>query len=125
MTAIPGTDPGPISQVREDMAVVDSANERVGKVKDVKMGDPEAATGEGQQVGAPSSLTDRISAAFGASDPAVPDAEAARLLRLGYVRIDTAGLFASDTYAASDQIQRVADDTVYLTVPKAALHGAR
>jgi hypothetical protein len=124
MTSIPGTDPGPIGKVHEKMTVVDDAGERVGTVKDIKMGDPEAATEEGQHVGAPSNWADRIAEAFGAADPAVPAPEAARLLRTGYVRIDTAGLFAGDTYASADQIAHVEGDLVELNVSKEALHGA-
>lgn len=123
MTSIPATDPGPIGEVREGMAVVDSADERVGKVKDVKMGDPEAATEEGQRADTPGSFADRITAAFGAADPTLPDAEAARLLRLGYVRVDTSGLFATDTYVGADQIAGVTDETVRLNVAKSSLHG--
>ncbi|MBM7786516.1 DUF2171 domain-containing protein [Tenggerimyces flavus] len=48
MTALPGTDPGPIGRVYDGMAVMDAAHESVGTVDQVKMGDPGAATEQGQ-----------------------------------------------------------------------------
>lgn len=76
-----------------------------------------------QQATTPGSFTDRVAAAFGAADPTLPDAEAARLLRLGYVRVDSSGLFSGDTYVGADQIAGVTDETVRLTVSKTSLHG--
>jgi hypothetical protein len=47
------------------------------------------------------------------------------LIRQGYIRIDSAGLFAADRYATADQLSQVADDTVQLSVPRDALMSAR
>ena len=44
-----------------------------------------------------------------------------RLLRRGYIRIDSAGLFAADRYADAEQIAGVGDDGVRLSVPGDAL----
>jgi hypothetical protein len=44
------TNLGPIEMVREGMAVVDSAGEKVGKVEGLKMGDPESATEAGNEL---------------------------------------------------------------------------
>jgi hypothetical protein len=46
-----GTSEGPIADVREGMRVVDRRDEDVGTVEVVKMGDPEAVTPSGQEVG--------------------------------------------------------------------------
>ena len=47
------------------------------------------------------------------------------LIRQGYIRIDSAGLFAADRYATADQLAQVGDDAVQLSVPGDALLSAR
>jgi hypothetical protein len=65
--------------------------------------------------------------AFGAMGPDddLPDSGRDRLLQQGYIRIDSAGLFASDRYATADQIAQVGNDGVHLTVDRDALMTAR
>ena len=63
MTNPAGTD-GPITQVHEGMTVFDSAGEKVGKVKAVRMGDPQAATAKGQESAQAHGLLDHFAAAF-------------------------------------------------------------
>lgn len=102
-----------IEQVREGMDVVSADGEKVGTVESFKMGDPEATTAEGQTTGERRGpIADFMANAFGAG-PDIPEERAERLLRLGYIRIDGKGLSA-DSYCASDQLDRVEGDTVYL-----------
>lgn len=125
-------DSEPISRVVRGMAVVDCTGVEVGKVESVTMGDPEAAdtqgldtgTGAGggavisqsaiESLGVVGALADSV---FG-SEPDVPGPMAARLIRLGYVKVDARGLLEADRYVASDEVAEVVDDTVVLTVPK-------
>ena len=101
---------GPISRVEVGDRVVDSAGTEVGKVKFVKMGDPNAATDEGQGTGEPAILW------FG--DPYdmgdVPEQAQHQLMRVGFVHIDIS--MARDKFAAAGQIERVEENTVYLNV---------
>lgn len=104
-----------IDEVREGMDVVSAAGKKLGTVESFKMGDPEAITAQGQNVGEERGpIAEVVADAFGVG-PEIPDEMAERLLRLGYIRIDARGL-GEDWYTAADQIDRVEDDTVYLTV---------
>jgi hypothetical protein len=81
------------------MSVADSAGEEVGKVADVQMPDTGVR-------------------------PEVADGVAGRLMAAGYLRIDSAGLFSGDVYAAGDQIAgsvEGAPATVTLNVPRSEL----
>lgn len=53
----------------------------------------------------------------------LPQTERERLLRLGYLRIDAAGIFAGDRYAAADEVAGVDGDVVRLGVGKDRLVG--
>jgi hypothetical protein len=60
----------------------------------------------------------------------VPDEDLPRegrdaLVRQGYIRIDSAGLFAADMYATADQVAQVGADGVVLSVGRDALRSAR
>jgi hypothetical protein len=94
---------GPIEKVVEGMRVVDADGDEVGKVEFVKMGDPEAVTIEGQDLGAL---------------PKLPRELAERLLRTGYLRVDRKGFLAKDAYVSATDIDRVVGDTVHLDVDK-------
>ena len=113
---------GPIAEVREGMRVVDADGEEVGSVELVKMGDPVAATSQGQDPGSDNTLMSNIASAFGRdNEPDLPASTAERLLRTGFVRIDSKGLFARDVYVSADGVARVEGETVHLTVPKGQL----
>ena len=112
---------GPIAAVREGMQVVDVNGETVGTVSDVRMSDPGAVTAEGQGSGSTGFLG-AIADAFGAGGN-VPDQAKERLARLGYLRVDAAGVFSGDRYVASDEIAEVSGDTVQLSVPGDRLVG--
>lgn len=105
---------GPIGEVREGMRVVDSAERNVGTVELVKMGDAEAATAQGQP--GQRGLVDAIKEAFGAGEPQVPDQWAARLMRIGFVKVDGKGLLDRDLYVPADQVAAVIGDVVHLSV---------
>src|SRR5688500_6993857 len=75
---------GPISQVQIGDRVVDSTGKEFGKVKFVKMGDPTAATTEGQEGYETSFLGCRLE---GSLDK-LPEPDQARLVRVGYIHID-------------------------------------
>lgn len=106
---------GPISQVQIDDRVVDSTGKEVGKVKFVKMGDPNAATTEGQW-GYGEGL-------FGFGDPydmsELPEQAQGQLMRVGFIHIDIS--LARDRFAGAGQIARVEGNTVHLNVPEANL----
>jgi hypothetical protein len=107
---------GPISKVMIGDTVVDSTGKEVGSVKFVKMGDPNAATDEGQDVREPGIL------GFGgdAYDLGnLPEQARHQLLRVGFIHIDVS--WADDRFAGAGQIARVENNMVYLTVPEANL----
>lgn len=130
---------GPISQVREGMRVVDANGEEIGKVGDVKMGDPSAVTTAGQGMGAGADdaaivapvgsgstgggggLANVGAGFFGGGGLDLPEQMRNELLRVGYVKVDGKGWFDHDHYARADQIGDVANDTVRLSVGKDGL----
>jgi hypothetical protein len=114
-----------LNQVHEGMRVYDREGEEIGNVRRVFLGavsDEMHERGKGPAT-APDpemrddSLIDNLAEAFSADDP-LPEALRGRLLRQGFIRIDTEGLFASDRYATPDQIESVSDDTVRLNLMK-------
>ena len=110
--------PPVMAQVREGMAVVDAAGERVGTVEYVQMGESEAATPQGNVERSGSLL--QGAGIVGLSNEAAPDVPApirAQLLREGFLKVNAPWL-AADRYVRSDLIGSVDQDTVRLTVPK-------
>lgn len=105
-----------IAAVEEGMTVLDSGGVEIGQVERVKMGDPEAATAQGQRIGEPRTLLGAVIESVEGSEPKVPGELAQGLLRTGYVKIKTGGLLSAARYAAAAQIGSVASGTVYLTV---------
>lgn len=102
-----------IEQVRDGMEVFDSRGESIGKVREVRMGDPEAATGEGQSM--PGSPMSDIFRGLFSSSPDISPEQANRLVRVGYLQIDRP-LFERDVFVASDSIDRVDADEVHLSI---------
>lgn len=107
---------GPISQVTIGDNVVDSTGKDVGKVKFVKMGDPNAATTEGQW-----GYSEGFLGLGG--DPydvnALPEQARGQLMRVGFIHIDIS--MAPDKFAGAAMIDRVEANTVYLNVSEANL----
>jgi hypothetical protein len=106
---------GPISQVMIGDRVVDSTGKEVGKVKFIKMGDPNAATDKGQWAGDPGIL------GWGSGNDLadLPEQAQAQLMRVGYIHIDIS--MARDRFAGPGMISRVDGNTVYLNVPEDSL----
>lgn len=107
---------GPISNVMIGDTVVDSTGKEVGTVKFVKMGDPNAATDEGQEGIDPGF--------FGIGGDSydlgnLPEQARHQLMRVGFIHIDVS--LADDRFAGAGQIARVENNTVYLSVPEANL----
>lgn len=117
--ANPGTRAPFIEQVREDMKVIDSAGQEVGEVEYVQMGDPEAATTQGNELDEPG-LIGRLGVALAGDErePDIAEPKRSQLLRYGFIKIDGPGLMDTDRYVRSDRIASVAGDTVRLMVTK-------
>jgi hypothetical protein len=118
---------GIFSQIREGMQVYDREDNEVGKVADIRFG--EASEADLQQGLGPASAdqpeTGRREPFLGylsrglagtPEDEAEAEHIRARMLRSGYIRIDTKGLFTSDRYALSEQIDSVEGERVRLNV---------
>jgi hypothetical protein len=73
------------------------------------MGVPYAATGPFGVLG---------TGTVGAAEPDVPTEFRDRLIRTGYLKIDSKGLFRRDLYVGADQLHHVQDDTITLTITK-------
>lgn len=114
-----------LNQVHEGMRVCDSSGDEIGEVRQVFLGavsDEMNDRGRGPATASTpamrdESLIDNLADAFTADDP-LPEAVRGRLMRHGFIRIDTSGLFASDRFAMPDQIESVSDDCVRLRVTK-------
>lgn len=109
-----------MGQVREGMKVLDQSGQEIGTVEEFKLGDPQAVTAEGQAPDTGGGLVDDLARAV-SGGPDVPQQYAERLLRIGYIKIDSKGLFKSDCYAGADRVERVEGDTVHLNVDKSQL----
>ena len=109
-----------LANVKEGMAVYDSADNHVGTVKDIYFGtgsdEAEAYTTQ-NEIGPDGGggIAPDIAETFGAGHE-LPDAVQKRLLTHGYVRIDRG--FGSDYYVMADQVRGVLDDRVLLGVSK-------
>jgi hypothetical protein len=101
------------------MHVVGPDGKKIGKVEDLKMGDPEAVTADGQTDPETGGLVGTLIDDF-ADTSKLPRHTAERLLRLGYVKIDKSGLFAGHEYVAADDLDRVEGNTLWLKVGQRA-----
>ncbi|MGV3490615.1 MAG: hypothetical protein ACO1OG_04760 [Devosia sp.] len=109
--------------VEEGMKVFDRDNHEIGKVDYVQFGDDDPDTPE-IEAAAPhtldqrrDSLIDNVAEVFAPTDN-VPDELREKLLQQGFVRLDAAGLFASDRYITPEQIDSVSGDGLMLNVTK-------
>lgn len=106
-----------IEKVREGMPVVDAAGERLGTVADVRMGDPQAATTQGNELSQPGLLGAVGMALFGDErEPDLAGPQRSQYLRYGLIKVDGAALSGADRYVRSDLIGDVTEGTVHLTV---------
>jgi hypothetical protein len=104
-----------MSRIRIGMDVEDSTGELIGKVGDLRNGDPDAV-----DIGGRDSATmvgEGFALAMGAHrEPNVPPGLVNRLLRAGYIKIDDKRRLRTDHhyYALADDIVSVEADTVRL-----------
>ena len=113
-----------LTHIREGMGVYDPKDHYLGKVERLYMGAStpvENELGEGAAT-APDpdlrddTLVDDIAKVFAPDD--LPEVLRNRLLHDGFIRLDTAGLFAADRYILPDQIAGVSGDRVRLKVSR-------
>jgi hypothetical protein len=110
---------GVMSRVHEGMHVVDASGEDVGHVEMVRMGDPEAYTTEGNVERPRESPLELVAEAIGAeTEPDVPEPMRSRLIRSGYLKLDSKNLLEADRYVPGTLVRDVADDRVILSVRK-------
>ncbi len=114
-----------LSQVRNGMDVYDRENEHIGTVDEVHFGAATESqlthgTGPATATSADSPGRDSLIGAIAESiNPSeVPQELQEKLMRTGYIRLDSSGLFASDRYIMPDQIATFVDDKVYLNVTR-------
>jgi hypothetical protein len=106
------------------MPVCDHDGEEFGRVREVFLGAVSDKTNQDEvgPVTAPErgwrddTLVDNLAEIF--ADEPLPEVLRDRLLREGFVRIDSHGLFASDAFALPDQIESVSGDCVRLRVAR-------
>jgi hypothetical protein len=116
-----------LMRVHEGMDVYNYDDERIGKVESIyfgSVGDQEAATGTGAATADNPAMRERgflddLANVF--RDDDLPDELRERLLRKGFIRIDSSGLFSSDRYATPEQIAAVHEDRVILRTDKEGL----
>ncbi len=104
-----------MDQIRTGMHVVGADGDEVGTVQDFKVGDPDAASAEGQTTGDDKGVAGDLVKGLVGDDPDVTEEQRERLLRLGYIKVDRDGLFEGHLYVASDDIVRVSGDSVHLS----------
>ncbi len=106
-----------LKHVREGMRVVDDTGTAVGSVHDLKMGDAQAASSEGQVMEQSGNLEEFLEGSDGPVMPRVPPEERDRLLRLGYVEVRRNGVLRhTSLFVASDEIDRIEDDVLHLSI---------
>ena len=110
------------NEIYKGMKVFDSTQRHIGKVDDFRFSENEESPNlqpaelDATDRRRDDSLAENIAEAFGADE--LPEVLRERLLREGYIRLDTAGLFAADRYILPDQIASTTADAVILNVSK-------
>ncbi|WP_159617250.1 PRC-barrel domain-containing protein [Arthrobacter zhaoguopingii] len=102
----------PLKSIQQGMDVFDSSGEKVGSVKNVKMGDPQAVTAQGQDPASPDGLFSALANALGGGS-GLPEERRERLLRLGYLEINGTGP-GNHFYESAEAVDRVTDEGVHL-----------
>ncbi|MFW5940153.1 MAG: hypothetical protein ACOC9V_03525 [Chloroflexota bacterium] len=122
-----GDEGGVLTYVKEGMAVYDAEDEQIGEVEMVYFGSQGV---EGDEVSPPNVATADMRGAARADtwlhrlanllelepDTDIPESLAERLLRRGFIRIDSDRLLGADRFVMPDQIESVSEEGVYLTV---------
>ncbi len=117
MQTSPKYQPELVERVRQGMEVVDASGKWLGTVKDVKMGDPQAATTQGQD-----GMAGEARGVVGLYDlpgmeregPDVPDPLRAQLVRLGYIEVAGPEIDGDERYVRADRVAEVFGTTVRL-----------
>lgn len=122
-----GDEGGVLTYVKEGMAVYDAEDEEIGEVETVYFGSQSV---EGDEVSPTGVATADLRGAARADtwlhrlanllelepDTDIPESLAERLLRQGFIRIDSDRLLGADRFVMPDQIESVSEEGVYLTV---------
>lgn len=109
------TGPELIAQVTTGMRVVDAAGAELGRVVHVATGDPAAVVVQ-EPPGADGVLDARLPNPARGDEPEVAPDIAARLLRVGYLKVGCGGRPGRECYVNAEQIARVRQDVVELAV---------
>ncbi len=119
--AIENFERDPLNAVQAGMHVIDASGEDVGQVDQIHMGDAEAVTTAGNENRNPT-LIDRVAETLGAgAEPDVPEPLRSRLVREGYLKLDSARLLDADRYIPADYVSAVRDGRVRLSVRREGL----
>ncbi len=114
-----------LNDIYEGMPVYDQDQQKIGEVEAIHFG---ASSNEQRAYGVGSSsvsegeipetnpITDVLASVFDPSE--MPEELGNKLWQSGFVRIAGTGLFASDLYITPNQIDKVTDESVYLTVDR-------
>lgn len=116
-----------LTRISEGMTVYDRQGDKLGTVRSVHFGavsieDDERGLGPATtsaEETAGSSLLEDFARTFAPDQ--LPEPVRARLLRHGFIRVDTTGLFAADRYVMPEQIASVSSDRVALRVTREEL----
>jgi hypothetical protein len=114
-----------LTQIYEGMTVYDRSGDKIGTVEyvylgavneeaDKRGGGPGTASSPGEPE---SSLIEDFAKAILPTDQ-VPEPLRQRLIRQGFIRIDSTGLFSADRYVMPDQIADVSKDRISLRVSR-------
>jgi len=112
--------------IHKGMTVIDSAHKAIGKIDDFKFPenamDPDVVPADidgTDKLNGRESILESIAEAFGKEE--IPEPLRDRLLREGYIRLDTKGMLAKDRFILPSQIATAGGDEVMLNVDKDAL----
>lgn len=105
-----------LKDVYVGMNVVDNVGHDIGTVQDMKIGDPQAVTAEGQSPPAPSTILGSVAMGLRGRMGDMPQEQADRLARMGFIRVKHGHLFGHEVYVAGDEVDRVEDNTVHLAI---------
>ena len=112
-----------IDDVTKGMRVIDAEGAVLGKVSKVEQPNPKAADFEEMTIASTQDFINlTLTAIFGAS-PRVPKEMAAKLFRVGYIKIDGHGFWSGSFFAGSDTIERVESGSVHLRLKRHELAG--
>jgi hypothetical protein len=103
-----------IEQVREGMKVLDAGGDEAGTVEEVVLGQADTVDVEPIASG-PGAVLGFFARSVGGRQPDVPEEQAERLRKVGYIKVDSAHLLGGSFYAPADSIADVAGDQVTLT----------